>query len=322
MKELGFIGDIGGTNVRFALLLNGEVTDEKILKCKDHQGLARAARAYLEDICGDGERPKRAAFAIAGPVLGDRFQMTNHPWSFSIQDVAQKLELDELRLFNDFHALAMAIPHLSDDDLIQIGKGYVEKAKPKAVLGPGTGLGVASLTWDGCSYRPVPGEGGHVTIPAKNQREFDVFEWLRSEKYSHISAERVCSGKGLVNVYNALRGLNGRDDLPDLEPEEISEAARGDDNPCAKEAWSMLTGFLGTVAGNLALTIGAHGGVYIAGGIMPQSADLMCHTNFREQFQAKGRFEEYLTAIPTFMITHPFPAFLGLKAYLCGKQPA
>lgn len=321
MKPYDLIGDIGGTNVRFAMLQDGEILNEQVLKCADHAGLAPAARAYIKNI-SPSQIPDSAAFAIAGPVLGDRFQMTNHPWSFSISDVRDKLGLKDLRLFNDFHALAMAIPHLAQDDLARIGEGKPQPGKPKAIVGPGTGLGVACLFWDGEHYRPVPGEGGHVTMPAKNQREYDVFEWLRGEKYSHVSAERVCSGKGLVNVYNALRALDKRDDLPDLEPEGISKAAREKDNACAVEAWEMLTGFLGTIAGNLALTLGAHGGVYIAGGIMPQSGDLLCHTRFREQFEAKGRFEEYLSVIPTFLITHPFPAFAGLKAYLSGQQPA
>lgn len=315
------IGDIGGTNVRFALLKDGDVVQEETLQCNDYDGLAPAVRAYLEMTGHDGVI-RNAAFAIAGPVLGDRFQMTNHPWSFSISDVRGKLGFEKLKLVNDFHALAMAIPHLGEKDMVQIGEGSIKHGAPKGILGPGTGLGVASLFWDGTHYRPAPGEGGHVTMPAKTRREYDIFDWLRAEKYSHISAERVCSGKGLVNVYTALRGLDGRHDLPDLTPEEISDAARNKDNPLAEEAWDLMTGFLGTVAGNLALTLGAHGGIYIAGGIMPKSADLMCHTYFRDQFQSKGRFEEYLRAIPTFVITHPFPAFAGLQAYLCGKQPA
>lgn len=317
----GLIGDIGGTNVRFAVLKDGNVVDEKILQCMDYDGLAPAVRAYLDQTHHQGEI-KNAAFAIAGPVIGDRFQMTNHPWAFSISDVRKKMGFKELKLVNDFHALAMAIPHLDDKDVVQIGDGKIIDMAPKGIIGPGTGLGVASLFWDGEHYIPAPGEGGHVTMPARTQRQYDIFEWLRAEKYSHISAERVCSGKGLVNVYTALRSLDGREDLPDLEPAEISLAAREGNNPLAKEAWNLMTGFLGTVAGNLALTLGAHGGIYIAGGIMPKSADLMCHTNFRDQFQSKGRFEEYLRAIPTFMITHPFPAFVGLQAYLCGKQPA
>ncbi len=320
---VNLIADIGGTNVRFALVeKEGAISQERVLKCVDYDGLYRATQSYLDSL-PSAQTPKTGAFAIAGPVLGDRFQMTNHPWSFSIKDVRDKLGLKQLKLFNDFHALAMAIPHLDQDDIIQIGmKGHIQPEKPKIIVGPGTGLGVASLIWSGTHYIPISGEGGHVTMPAKTQREFEIFTWLRKEKYSHISAERVCSGKGLINLYNAIRGIDGLNDLPDLKPEEISKAAREENNKAAQEAWELMTGFLGTIAGNLALTLGAHGGVYIAGGIMPKSVDILCHTRFREQFEAKGRFEEYLSAIPAFLINHPFPAFVGLKAYLQGKQPA
>lgn len=317
------IADIGGTNVRFALVQqDGALSDEKVMKCGDFPGLADAAHSYLSSVENHAP-PRKAAFAIAGPVEGDLFHMTNHIWSFSVQDVRDALGLTDLKLFNDFHAIAMAIPHLDDAHCMQIGtQSHVHSEKPKVIIGPGTGLGVASLVWNGTHYIPVSGEGGHITMPAKTDREFDIFAWLIKEKYNHVSAERVCSGKGLVNLYDAIRALDGMTHLPDLTPEEISKAARDNNNQAAREAWDLMLGFLGTVAGNLALTLGAHGGVYIAGGILPQTADMLCHTRFRDQFEAKGRFQEYMAAIPTFLVNHPFPAFLGLQAYLSGKQSA
>ena len=321
MGQADLIADIGGTNVRFALLKDGEICKERVFKCVDYDGLAPAARAYISE-AGHNITLNNGAFAIAGPVLGDRFQMTNHLWSFSVSDVRDKLGLKSLRLFNDFHALAMAIPHLSPNDIGLIGDGKAQSSKPIGIIGPGTGLGVASLIPSGQGMHPVPGEGGHVTMPARTQREFEIFNWLKSEKYSHISAERVCSGKGIVNLYNAIKSLDNRQDLPDLAAEEITAQARQGQNEAAREAWELMAAFLGRIAGNLALTLGAHGGIYIAGGIIPQSVDILEGTAFREEFVKKGRFESYLSDIPTILITHPLPALLGLRAFLRGEQSA
>lgn len=316
----GLIADIGATNARFALADNDGIHKEIILKCADFPGITEAAQAYL-----DKARPAgnvvQASVAIAGPVVGDRFEMTNHPWSFSIAETKSRLGLERLRLMNDFEAIALAVPHLRDDDVKQVCPGQAQAQAPIGIIGPGTGLGVASLVWDGRRYRPVSGEGGHVTMPAKTQREFDVFQWLLHHKYSHVSAERVCSGKGLVNIYNALRGLDGRDDLPDLEPEEISQKALDKSCAISAEALDMMTGFLGSVAGNLALTLGAHGGIYVAGGIVLKLGDYFQSSRFREEFLAKGRFREYLSPVPCYLITNDFPAFVGLHADLVAQKP-
>jgi glucokinase len=215
---------------------------------------------------------------------------------------------------NDFKAIALAIPHLKPEHLRQTGG--VQNPQPEApigIIGPGTGLGVASLIWCGEAYAPVPGEGGHVTMAAKTRREFAVFETLY-EKYHHISAERVCSGKGLVNIYNALRTLEQREDLPDLTPEQISAAAVRKSCPICAEALDLMIGFLGRVAGDLALTLGAGGGIYLAGGICTQLGEFFFTSRFREEFEAKGRFDALLKKIPTYLILHPFTAFIGLRS--------
>jgi glucokinase len=170
------------------------------------------------------------------------------------------------------------------------------------------------MIWDGKKYRAVPGEGGHVTMASVNKREFDIFQQLLKDKYSHVSAERVCSGKGLVNIYNALRAIDGRNDLPELTPEEISSAALKGSCGLCKESLDLMMAFLGRVAGNLALTLGAHGGVYIAGGIVGQLGDYFDKSAFLAEFHAKGRFKDYLKAVPIRVIQHPFPAFVGLQA--------
>ena len=311
---LGLIGDIGATNARFAIADEAGVHGEEILKCEDYPTLKDAAEAYLVKV-RPTERPRRASIAIAGPVVGDRFEMTNHAWSFSIEETRQALKLETFNLLNDFKALALAVPHLEEKDLRKMNDATVAKEAPIGIIGPGTGLGVASLIWDGGRYVPVPGEGGHVTMPAKTQREFDIFRELVREKYHHVSAERVCSGKGLANLYQAICSLEGRN-LPGRTPEDISTAALRGTDPLCTEALDLMIAFLGRIAGNLALTLGAHGGIYVAGGIVNRLGGYFYKSTFIEEFVDKGRFRDYMEAIPVFTILHPFPAFVGLRADL------
>jgi glucokinase len=315
---MGLIADIGATNARFALADDKGFYEQKVLQCADYPTIVDAAQAYLANI---GEKkPKRGAFAIAGPISGDFFEMTNHLWRFSIAETQKSLGLESFTLLNDFKAIALGIPHLKPEDMKQIGGE--QKSVPQAtigVVGPGTGLGVASLFWDGQQYRANSGEGGHVTMPAKTQREFDLFRTLRY-KYHHISAERVCSGKGLLNIYNAIKILDGHEELPDRTPEQIAECAIAKTCPVCEEALDKMMGFLGTIAGDLAVTLGAHGGIYIAGGIPAKLGDYFLNSRFRAEFEAKGRFAQYLKPIPTYLITHPFIAFVGLQNYITHDQ--
>lgn len=311
----GLIADIGATNARFALADNKGVYSEQILKCADYPGLVEATRAYLS-LAKPANMPQSAAMAIAGPVLGDRFEMTNHVWSFSQKETQKALGLQRFHLVNDFVALAMAVPHLKDKDVRQIAGAKPLAGAPIGIIGPGTGLGVASLVWDGKHYIPVSGEGGHVTMPACNDREFALFQQLIRMKYHHISAERVCSGKGLVNIYNALRALDGVD-LPERTPEEISAAALSGQCALCHESLDLMLAFLGRVAGNLALTLGTYGGIYIAGGIVSKLGyDYFNGSAFYAEFIGKGRFSNYMKPVPVFVIEHPFPAFVGLQADL------
>jgi glucokinase len=314
----GLIADIGATNARFALADDKGIYEEKVLQCLDFPTIVDATNAYLFGL--KGEKPKRGAFAIAGPISGDKFEMTNHLWNFSIRQTQADLGLESFTLLNDFKAIALGIPHLKAGDLKQIGgKQAVQAEAPIGIVGPGTGLGVASLTWDGAKYRANPGEGGHITMAAKTQREFDLFRTLRY-KYSHVSAERVCSGKGLVNIYNAIRVLDGHENVPDKTAEEISRAAIDKSCPISVEALDKMMAFLGSIAGDLAMTLGAFGGIYIAGGIPAKLGEYFFNSRFRTEFEAKGRFNEYLKPIPTFLITHPFTAFVGLQNYITHEQ--
>lgn len=304
------IADIGATNARFALIENDGIAHIRVLACADYPTLADAANEYLSAF---PEKPETGAFAVATPLDGsDRVVMTNHAWDFSVSETAKKINLKQLRVINDFAALACAVPFLKETDRFQVGGGDAQKHAPIGIIGPGTGLGVAAVVFSGGEPVPVSTEGGHVTMAAATQREFDLFEFLKKTKYHHVSAERVCSGKGLVNLYHAVCGVDGLA-LPERTPAEITAAALKNECPACAETLDLFCHFLGNVAGNLALTYGAGGGIYIAGGIVQKLGDYFKNSRFRESFVAKGRFRDYQERIPTFVITHPYPGLEGLK---------
>jgi glucokinase len=309
----GLVADIGGTNARFALIApDGQIACPWRCLVDDHASMAQAIEAYLAQ--AGGQRPRQAALAVAGPVIGDRVTMTNHPWSFSFNALANSLGFERLRVVNDFVANALAIPHLSQESRAQIGSGAPVPGASIGVIGPGSGLGVSALVPSPAGLTPVEGEGGHVTMSPADEKESRVIEILR-RRYGHVSAERVISGPGLVNIYSALCEASGA--APhDYIPEQISDPAVLQGDAFAGEALAMFCAMLGTVAGNLALTLGARGGVYIAGGIVPRLGVYFERSQFRVRFESKGRFDNYLKDIPTYVITHPALALLGAGALL------
>jgi glucokinase len=307
------IADIGGTNARFALVDGaGRTGRTRILKCDDYPDPAAAAEDFLA-WAAPSARPRRGAFAVASPMAGDQVTMTNHPWSFSVDDVRRRLGLDVLRVINDFAAIALAVPHLDRDDWYQLGGDAPVPGAPIAVVGPGTGLGVSALVPAAGGWASLATEGGHVTMAARDEREASVLAELR-RTHGHVSAERVISGPGLVNLYSALCALDGRRADPAASPDEVSRLAADATRPAAAEALEMFCAMLGTVASDMALSLGALGGVYIAGGIVPKLGAAFAASGFRRRFEDKGRFAAYLAAIPVFVITHPLPAFVGLGA--------
>ena len=212
------------------------------------------------------------------------------------------------------NANALAMPHLEAAELLKIGGGAAVFDAPIGVLGPGTGLGVSGLLRTGGSWTPISGEGGHATMPAADARESAVIEHMR-RRFDHVSAERLLSGPGLVNLYQTLAEIDG---VPaaSFTPAQIADAHIGESEPLCRAALEMFCAMLGTVAGDLALTLGARGGIYIAGGIVPRLGTRFADSQFRARFEAKGRFQPYLAAIPTSVATSPFLAFLGLRALL------
>lgn len=316
----GLVGDIGGTRARFGLVGRdgtiGRIADGE---CRDHAGLPDALAAYLEG-AGGGARPRRAAISVACPVLGDRVSLTNHPWSFSIEEIRRRFGFETLAVINDFSAVARAVPHLGDADRMQFGGGRPAAEAAIAVLGPGTGLGVSGLVPAGGGWAVIEGEGGHVTMAATGRREAEVLAEVRRE-FGHVSAERVLSGPGLVSLHRALCRLDGKAPGPPPAPHDIvAEGAEGCSPRCA-EVLDLAAELLGTFAADLALTLGARGGVYIGGGLVPRYARRFAESGFRRRFEDKGRFSEYLAAIPTFLILHEFPAFLGLASLVREPPP-
>lgn len=317
MNRPALIADIGGTNVRFALVgADGKPRNVSVYSCRDYPDLASATIAYLDETASK-LRPDRGAFAIACPVMGDHVQVTNLPWSFSIDELRRRLQFETLDVINDFTAIAYALPQLSSEDKRQVGGGTAIDECPIAVLGPGTGLGVSAMVPTDGGWVALKAEGGHVTMAAHDEHEARIINALRI-KFGHVSAERVLSGPGLVNLYEAISALEGTL-RQQLTPEQVSERGLGDPvSPCGK-AIEMFCVMLGTVASDLALSLGARGGVYIAGGIVPSLETAFAGSGFRSRFEEKGRFSSYLTKIPTFVINHPYPTLVGLNAILDQK---
>ena len=309
MSSCRLLADIGATNARFALLTNGEIAQSQVFLVADYENFADAIAAYLGGFAQD-ERPTEAALAVAGPILGDRVSMMNSPWNFSIAALKQQFGWTRLAIMNDFAANALAIPVLGSGDLIQIGDGAPAPDSPIVALGPGTGLGVGGLVPVGGRWVAVAGEGGNVTLAALDSREAAIIDILRRQ-YAHVSAEIVLSGPGLVNLYESLCELAGKPATPST-PEHITHLYPGCDPQC-REAVTIFCAMLGTFAGDCALTFGALGGVYIMGGIVPRIVEIFRHSAFRERFEFKGRYRHYLSSVPTYVVMHPFPAFLGLK---------
>ena len=315
------LADVGGTNARFAWQAGAgaPLQDQITLPTADYDTLEAAMRAYLGRI--DRARPTQCAVAIANPVLGDQVSMTNHHWSFSISALRAALTFERLEVLNDFTALALALPGLRPDERRQVGGVAPVAGAAIGLLGPGTGLGVSGLIPDGRGgWVPLQGEGGHVSLTPATPRERVVVEAL-ARRHGHASAERAVSGMGLVDIHLALSEADGVALDAPWSAARISEAAlSGQDARCA-EALAMMCAFLGSVAGNLALTLGAKGGVFIGGGIVPRLGAWFEGTPFRERFEAKGRFRAYLAEIPVWVITAAqSPALAGAAKALDGAS--
>lgn len=310
------VADIGGTNARFGLVQapGAAVEQVKSMRCADYPTPEAAARAYLADVgshAGVVPQPRVAAFALATAVSGDIVRMTNSAWTVSAAAVRDALGAERVILLNDFEALALALPRLAPVDVQAIGGGLINHRLPMAVIGPGTGLGVAACvpTPDG-GWVALPSEGGHVTLAAADDFEADVLRVVRRE-HAHVSAERLLSGLGLPLLYRAVAAVRGRAHDAALGAPDITRLALAEGDANCAETVDLFCAMLGGFAGNVALTLGARGGVLIAGGVAHTLRDLLPRSRFRERFEAKGRFRGYLAPIATGLIVAPHAALDG-----------
>lgn len=309
-SECILLGDIGATNARFALFANGVLGAVTSFEVAKFARFADVIAIFLKDRCREF-RVKRALLAIAGPVKGERSVLTNSSWVIDTPELRAIFKL-EARIFNDFEAVALSLPWLTPTDLAPIGGGNPAAGAPKAVVGPGSGLGVACLIPRSEKPVVISSEGGHATLAATCEREDRIIGQLR-QRFGHVSAERVVSGMGLENIYQAIAALDGVD-ITSRSAAEITKSALRSESQVAREALHVFCAFLGSFAGNVALTFGARGGVYVAGGISPRILDFLVRSQFRNRFEAKGRFQSYLETLPSYVITHPAAAFVGLKS--------
>lgn len=305
------LADIGGTNVRFAVLREGRIEAPEAWLTALYPDFGAAVRAYA-GIAGLKLPLGGAAVCAAGPLVGEAITLTNCAWKISRAEIAAATG-GAVHLVNDFAAVAHALPVLGSDDVVQIGGDAPLPHAPKVALGPGTGLGVASAVFDGARWVAVPGEGGHVDLAPSNDRELAIVFQLMRER-GHVAAEDAVSGPGLEALYLAIASLDGLPFKAKSVASEIAKAARAKSDPVAVEAVALFTGWLGSVAGDLALTLGAQGGVYIAGGIVAQWGDLFDAKLFRRRFEAKGRIKYFLEPIPCYLVTAKDLAFRGLAA--------
>ena len=329
------VADIGGTNARFGLAQSApdqsvsaragtarhaRVEDIKLLPCAEFERIEAALETYLQSLpAAKAASVSEACLAIAGPVGADQVAVTNLPWAFSKSSVQRTLGYARFEVINDFAALALGCPGLDGDDITRIDTGNPSAAaeavnEPRAVIGPGTGLGVCGLQRVDNSWRALPGEGGHVTVAPVTDEEFAIVQFLR-RRYSHVSAEHLLCGRGLVNIYESLAAVRGQE-VAQRHAAEITSAALAEDCGLATAAVNTFCNLLGGFCGDVVLTLGARGGLYLGGGILPRIEPLLRASDFYNRVRTKGAMSEYLHNLPVYLVRHPFPALAGAAAYL------
>ncbi len=312
-KNCLLIGDIGGTNARFALADGTKpgFSEAVTLTCADFATADEAIESYLDSV--DAGKPAAICLAAAGPIVNCAVRFTNNHWSLAEDDLKSGFGTEAVRLLNDFEAVAYSVPSLSTDDCTPIGlpdpHDLGDGDFTVAVVGPGTGLGAGGLCRRGDTVYPVVGEGGHVGFAPESQLQLEVLIALR-ERFDRVSAERLVSGPGIENLYWALARVHGEKEAAP-SARQIFEAAQEGSNSRASETVQLFFETLGQIAGNLALALGATDGVYIAGGIARRYPKVLESSRFRSAFDSKGRHRTYMESIPTQLVTYPEPGLLG-----------
>jgi glucokinase len=330
MKQLKIlVADIGGTNARFGLVELGsgadysnsqqgfKATQQITLKCASYPSIAAMAKAYCEQT--GIPVPDYGCLAIAGPIENGWAKMTNLDWAFSIEEMRQELGMIALDVINDFAALAYATPFLQKSEIKLLHPGNANPTSAIVVFGPGTGFGMAALVPDNDDWKLLPTEGGHCSFAPTNEKELAIRAFL-AQKQDHVSIEDILSGRGLVSIYQALAHITGMQ-AQDFSPADVSTKGLANEDALCREALETFCNILGSVAGDKALSLGAKGGVFLGGGIIPKIAPFIPQTDFIKRYQHKGPMAGYVGEIPVNMILNDTAALVGTAAWLLNKTP-
>ncbi|KFB08285.1 glucokinase [Nitratireductor basaltis] len=312
------IGDIGGTNARFAIVVDSyaEPREFPVVQTADYETIDEAIQTAILD--HTNILPRSAVLAVAGPVDGDEIDLTNCDWVVRPRQMMEKMGIRDVVVLNDFEAQALAVVALGEEHLEQIGGGEAETTGSRVVLGPGTGLGVAGLVHARRTWIPVPGEGGHVDLGPRTERDHQIFPHLEKIE-GRISAEQILCGRGLVNLYRALCAADGQE--PKFsDPAEITGAGLSGQDAGAAETLDLFCTYLGRLAGDLGLVFMSRGGVFLTGGIAQKIVPALKNGHFRAAFEDKAPHSAYVEQMPVFVITHPLAALTGIAAY--ARTPA
>ncbi|CDN50483.1 glucokinase [Neorhizobium galegae] len=307
------IGDIGGTNARFSILLDAYAEPKPFpnVRTADYPTIDDAIQKIVLD--SSSVQPRSAILAIAGPIDGDEIDLTNCDWVVRPKGMITQLGFEDVLVVNDFEAQALAVAAMPDEYRETLGPNNQPHMASRVVLGPGTGLGVAGLVYARHMWFPVPGEGGHVDVGPRSERDFEIFPHLKRIE-GRVSAEEILSGRGVVNIYQAVCAADGLQPAFS-DPADITAHGLGGSNSQAVETLSLFATYLGRVAGDMALIFMARGGVYLAGGISQKIIPALKGPEFRAAFEDKAPHTELMGTIPTFVVTHPQAALAGLASF-------
>lgn len=311
MQQDYLVADVGGTNIRLAIAYQSELNHIQAFKCAEFPSLEAAINHYIEQ---NQLTVDQACICIAGAVNDEEIKMTNLDWRFSAHSIEQHCKINKVHLINDYHAIAMSLPHLSSQQLITMSNKKGQDHAPRMVCGPGTGLGIAQLVPIGEHYHCISGEGGHIAFAPTTEQQMQVLRYLFGQ-HKRVSIERLLSGQGIVNIYQALAAQSNAPSVY-LDAKSITEQFINKTDPLCIDSIQLFLEILAQFLGDLVLMNGAFGGVYIAGGIVPRIIDHVDLEQFNQCYTHKGRFKEYVSQAPLYLITEPQPGLIGAAAYL------
>ncbi|AHI29349.1 glucokinase [Marinobacter similis] len=316
--QYSLVGDIGGTNARFALVKQGDVRPQaiEVLRCGDYDNIDSAVTDYLARV-GVSE-VSEACFAVASPVRDTQIRMTNNHWRFDTEEVRAQFGWRAFKVINDFTAMALGVPHVPEEHLVRVCGGPGDSRRARLVIGPGTGLGVSGLVPLQHGWVPLMTEGGHVDFAPTDDTEMAILRILKA-RFGRVSVERILCGQGLLNLYQAHAEIQGVA-APLDAPEKITAAALEQVDSLARHTLRHFCEILGRVAGNGVLTVGGTGGVYLCGGILPRFLDFFLESPFQKGFEDKGRMRPLLEYTPVFVVTEPYTGLLGAAEALANPE--